>query len=68
MVKINNKEMNWRKGMTVEDAIEFMGYPEYNYPILVVTLNGVHIKNDAFKTTHIDDGDVLKIMQPLDGG
>ena len=30
--------------MTVEDAIVFAEYPEYNYPILVVTLNGVHVK------------------------
>jgi len=46
----------------------FAEYPEYNYPILVVTLNGVHVKNDQFKTTPIKDGDVLKIMQPLAGG
>jgi thiamine biosynthesis protein ThiS len=68
MVKVNEKEMDWQEGMTVEDAIRFLDYPEYNYPILVVTLNGVHVKYDAFKTTPINDGDVLKIMQPLAGG
>ena len=52
----------------MEDAIRFAEYPEYNYPILVVTLNGVHVKNDTFNTTPISDGDVIKIMQPLDGG
>lgn len=68
MVSVNGKEMKWEEGMTVKDAIEFVEYPEYNYPILVVTLNGAHVKNDAFKTTPIKDGDVLKIMQPLAGG
>ena len=68
MVSVNGKEMEWEEGMTVEDAIIFAEYPEYNYQILVVTLNGVHVKNDQFKTTSIKDGDVLKIMQPLAGG
>lgn len=68
MVSVNGKEMKWEEGMTVEDAIVFAEYPEYNYPILVVTLNGVHVKNDQFKTTPIKDGDVLKIIQPLAGG
>ncbi|MDD2573127.1 MAG: MoaD/ThiS family protein [Bacillota bacterium] len=68
MVKVNDREMKWQKGITVEDAIRFAEYPEYNYPILVVNLNGVHIKNDKFKKTPIKDGDILKIMQPLAGG
>ena len=68
MVNVNGKEMKWEHGMTVEDAIRFVEYPEYNYPILVVTLNGKHIQNDMFNTTPIKDGDVLKIMQPLAGG
>jgi thiamine biosynthesis protein ThiS len=68
MVKVNGKEMTWQQGLTVEDAIRFVEYPEYNYPILVVMLNGVHVKNDKFKTTPINGGDELKIMQPLAGG
>ncbi|NLO25377.1 MAG: MoaD/ThiS family protein, partial [Clostridiales bacterium] len=64
MLKVNDREMKWQQGMTVEDAIRFAEYPEYNYPILVVTLNGVHVKNDTFNTTPISDGDVIKIMQP----
>ena len=51
MVSVNGKEMEWEEGMTVEDAIIFAEYPEYNYQILVVTLTGVHVKNDLFKTT-----------------
>lgn len=68
MVKVNGEKMGWHGGMTVEDAIKFADYPEYNYPILVVTVNGEHVKNDMFKNTPIADGDEIKIMQPLAGG
>ncbi len=68
MVKVNDRDMEWKEGMTVESAIRFLEYPEYNYPILVVTLNGQHVQNDMFSKTLITDGDVIKAMQPLAGG
>ncbi len=68
MVKVNDKDMKWQEGMTVEDAIKFVEYPKYNYPILVVTQNGEHIQNDMFDKTPVAEGDVIKILQPLAGG
>lgn len=68
MVTVNNKEMEWREGLTIEDAILFGEYVEYNFPILVVSQNGLRVKSEDFKTTPVNDGDVIKILQPLDGG
>lgn len=68
MVTVNNKEMEWREGLTIEDAILFGEYVEYNFPILVVSQNGLRVKSEDFKTTSVNDGDVIKILQPLDGG
>ncbi|HKM39110.1 MAG TPA: MoaD/ThiS family protein [bacterium] len=68
MVQVNGREMKWRPGMVVEDAIRFADYPEYNDPILVLTVNGVQIKNDKFKQTPIQDGAIVNILQPLAGG
>ena len=68
MVKVNNKEMKWQDNMMLEDAIIFAEYHEYYHPILVVTLNGILIKSDAFKTTPINKGDLIEILQPLAGG
>lgn len=68
MVKVNNKEMKWQDNMTLEDVILFAEYHEYYHPILVVTLNGILIKSDAFKTTPIRKDDVIDILQPLAGG
>lgn len=68
MIRVNGKNMEWQEGMTVVDAIGFAEYPEYNYPILVVSVNGKHIKNNVFESTPIADGDEIKIMQPLAGG
>lgn len=68
MVTVNNKEMEYKEGLTIEDAILFGEYVEYNFPILVVSQNGARIKSNAFKTTLVNDGDVIKVLQPLDGG
>jgi thiamine biosynthesis protein ThiS len=68
MVTVNDKEMNWKEGMTVEDAVVFAEYHEYYFPILIVSKNGVHVKFENFKTTPLDDGDDIRIMQSLDGG
>ncbi len=68
MVKVNRKDMEWKEGMVITDAIRFAKHPEYNDPILVVTLNDVHIKYEQFKTTLINKGDIIDILQPLDGG
>ena len=68
MVTVNNKEMEWKEGLKVSDAILFGEYVEYNFPILVVSQNGLRVKSEVFKTTPVNDGDVIKIMQPLDEG
>ncbi len=68
MVTVNKKNMKWKEGMMVVDAIRFAKQPEYNDPILVVMLNDVHIKYEQFKSTPINRGDVISILQPLDGG
>lgn len=68
MVIVNGKEMIWENGMTVLDAIKFTDYVEYNYPILIVHLNDVNVKSKKFDITPINDGDIIEVFQPLDGG
>ena len=68
MITVNDKEMNWKEGMTVEDVVVFVEYHEYYFPILIVSKNDVHVKFENFKTIPLNDIDDIRIMQSLDGG
>lgn len=68
MIKVNDAEMEWKEGMTVKSLLETMEYTEYHFPVLVVSLNGNHVSQDAFDETPIADGDEIKVFLPLAGG
>ncbi|MBA1333942.1 MAG: hypothetical protein HPY66_0335 [Firmicutes bacterium] len=68
MIKVNDDVLDWKDGMTVVDLLNLMEYPEYNFPIMVVSINGKHIPNDKYAETLISKGDEVKVMQPLAGG
>lgn len=68
MIKVNDVVMDWNEGMTIVDLLNRMEYPEYNFPIMVVSVNGKHIPNDKYPETLISEGDEIKVLQPLAGG
>lgn len=68
MIRVNDTEMEWKKGMTVKNLLESLEYTDYHFPVLVLTVNGKHIPCDMFEKTPIEDGDEIKFFLPLGGG
>ena len=65
MIKVNNNEMSWEKGLTVEKLLR-----ENNFLIhlSIVKINGVHINKRSFTTQIISDNDDIKIVHLVAGG
>lgn len=65
MIKINNREHEWKAGMTLQDILDELNY---TYPVLVVMVQGEHIDKDMYESTLIKDEADVKILHPVCGG
>jgi len=65
MIKVNNNEIPWEKGLTVEKLLR-----ENNFllHLSIVKINGVHINKRSFTTQIISDNDDIKIVHLVAGG
>jgi len=65
MIKINNNQMPWEKGLTVEKLLK-----ENNFLIhlSIVKINGQLINKRSFATQVINDSDDIKIVHLVAGG
>ena len=65
MIKVNNNEMPWEKGLTVEKLLR-----ENNFLIhlSIVKINGQLINKKSFATQIINDTDDIKIVHLVAGG
>ncbi len=65
MIKVNNNEILWEIGLTVEKLLR-----ENNFllHLSIVKINGVHINKRSFNTQIINDNDDIKIVHLVAGG
>jgi thiamine biosynthesis protein ThiS len=65
MIKINDEEIKWRKGMTVRDA---MNQVHFTFPLVVVSVNGMIIPPDELDKFIVNDGDEIMVLHLTSGG
>ena len=65
MIKVNNRNVDWEEGMTVQRLIKKMNY---SYPILIVKINNEHVPKEKYADTPIQNGDDVKVIHPIAGG
>jgi len=65
MIKINDEEIKWRKGMTVRDA---MNQVHFTFPLVVVSVNGMIIPPDELDNYILKDGDEIMVLHLTSGG
>jgi len=65
MIKINDEEIKWRKGMTVRDA---MNQVHFTFPLVVVSVNGMIIPPDELENRVLKDGDEIMVLHLTSGG
>ncbi|MEW6622488.1 MAG: sulfur carrier protein ThiS [Bacillota bacterium] len=65
MIKVNNRDMEWFEGMTVQALLDKC---KYTYPSLVVSINGKVVLKEKYPSTMINDGDDVKVIHMMAGG
>lgn len=64
MIKINNKNVEWKKELTVEEMLK---KDEYR-GALVVIVNGKVIAKNQYSEILISDGDYVNLIHTIAGG
>ena len=65
MIKLNNREHPWHKGMTVRQLLDEKGYV---YNRITVKVNGVIVPEAEWVTRLIQDGDEVAALHLMAGG
>ena len=65
MIRINEKEIEWREGMTVSDA---MNDVDISFPLVVVSVNDQIIPKRELGNYELSDGDEIKVLHLTSGG
>lgn len=66
MITVNNMhKLEWKKGMTVADIMEELGY---NYALITTTVNDEYVDPDSYDTYEVPDGADVKAIHIAHGG
>ncbi|RLF39138.1 MAG: thiamine biosynthesis protein ThiS [Thermoplasmata archaeon] len=65
MITVNNKDIEWIEGETVEKLLKRL---KYVFPVVVVKINGEIIPMKKYSTTIIPDNAEIDIIPIISGG
>ena len=66
MILVNQRDrVAWRPGMTVRDVMTVMAW---DYVLIVVTVNGVHVEQDDYDSFPVPDDADVRIIHIAHGG
>lgn len=65
MILVNHEEMNWEKGMTVQDVLDRR---RYTFPMIVVKVNDEVVRKEAFASYQVPDGADVRVIHLISGG
>ena len=65
MIRVGDKEIPWREGMTVADLIRELNDP---YPYAVVRINSKTVSSPYFEKTTVPDNSVVFLIPLIAGG
>lgn len=66
MVRVNEREIEYKKGMTVADAIREAGQSIDKMTIVMV--DGIILSLDEIKSVIVEDGAFIKLLPLISGG
>ncbi|AYO30021.1 sulfur carrier protein ThiS [Biomaibacter acetigenes] len=65
MIKVNKEDMEFEKGMTVEDVLK---KKKYTFRMITVIVNGRVVPKDKYATYTIKDNDNIDVVHIMSGG
>jgi len=65
MICVNQEEMEWEAGMTVQDVLDRR---KYTFPMIVVKVNEELVRKENYETYQVPDGADVKVIHLISGG
>jgi sulfur carrier protein len=65
MIRVNEEEMAWEAGMTVQDVLDRR---KYTFPMIVVKVNGELVREEAYASYQVPDEADVKVIHLISGG
>ena len=65
MIKVNGRDKEWEKNLTVDLLLEKC---KYTFPLIMVKVNDKYISKEKYKDTAIIDGDDVQVVHSIAGG
>lgn len=65
MIRVNQEEMEWEAGMTVQDVLDRC---KYTFPMIVVKVNDEVVRKEAYASYQVPDGADVKVIHLISGG
>jgi len=64
-ITVNGDPHPWREGLTVADVLRERNFV---FPLLVVSVDGVHVPRDGYAATLVPPGSVVVVTHLVSGG
>ena len=65
MIRVNQEEMEWEAGMTIQDVLDRR---KFSFPLILVKVNGELVRRDAFASYQIEDQADVRVIHLISGG
>lgn len=65
MICVNQEEMEWAPGMTVQEVLDRR---KYTFPLIVVKVDGELVHKEAYATYQVPDGADVQVIHLISGG
>lgn len=65
MICVNQEEMEWEPGMTIQDVLDRR---KYTFPLIIVKVNGELVPKEAYASYQIEDGADVQVIHLISGG
>ena len=65
MIRVNSKEMPWRKGMTIQEVLDECGF---TFRMIAVWIDGIPYTKDQFSRVFVEDGADFQALHMISGG
>lgn len=65
MIRVNNNDFPYEDQMTIDDILKKKRYMDH---MIVVRINGKHVRPEDYKSRNVEDGDDVKVIHLFGGG
>jgi len=65
VLTVNGEPLDYEPGMRIVDVLERRGYI---FPLLIITIDGVHVPRDRYALTVVPDGADVQVIHLMSGG